>query len=233
MAEAGSDPASPAARVVRPGLALIAAALDAVLLALALGGWRALASHPRALALLACWAISGVVLAALRPSRSREVVAEARESRLLLVALGLIPLAIPPLAAWSERAGWGALPGGAALRWAGVGMAALGLLMRVIAMRQLGARFSPLLSVQPGHVLETRGLYARIRHPGYLGAWLAALGATLAFGSGPVLAAVLVFGALLATRARREEALLEQHFGDAWRAHRARTGAFLPRPRSG
>jgi protein-S-isoprenylcysteine O-methyltransferase Ste14 len=78
--------------------------------------------------------------------------------------------------------------------------------------------------------LETRGLYAWIRHPGYLGAWLASLGAALAFGSGPALAPVLLFGALMAERARREEALLEEHFGEAWRRHRARTGGFLPGP---
>lgn len=233
MAETGSDPArAPAARrFVRPLFALGVTGLDAVLLALALGGWSALGSHPRALTLLGCWAVSGVVLAALRPPRNREAVAEAPEGRLLLVSLGLIPLAIPPLAAWSERVGWGPLPGGSVLRWSGVGLAALGLALRVVAMRQLGARFSPFLSVQPGHVLETRGLYARVRHPGYLGAWLAALGGALAFGSGPVLAPVLLFGALIAARARREEALLERHFGDDWRAHRARTGAFLPRPR--
>ena len=233
MAEARSGPAhaSPAGRLLRSLLALALTGLDAVLLALALGGAKALASHPPALALLGCWAVSGVTLAALRPSRSREQLAEAREGRWLLASLGLIPFAIPPLAAWSERAGWGPLPGGPALRWSGVGLAAFGLALRVVAMRQLGARFSPLLSVQPGHLLETHGLYARIRHPGYLVAWVAALGATLAFGSGPVLAPVLLFGALLAARARREEALLEQHFGDDWRAHRARTWAFLPRPR--
>jgi protein-S-isoprenylcysteine O-methyltransferase Ste14 len=218
------------AGLARPLLVLVVTGLDALLLALALGGWRPLANHPRALALLACWALSGVVLAALRPPRSRVAVAEERESRLLLAALGLIPLLIPPLAAASERFGWGALPGGDALRWSGVGLAALGLAVRVTAMRQLGSRFSPLLTVQPDHVLETRGLYAWIRHPGYLGAWLASLGAALAFGSGPALAPVLLFGALMAARARREEALLEEHFGEAWRRHRGRTGGFLPRP---
>jgi len=214
--------------MLRPLLALVVTALDALLLALALGGWRALAGHPRALSLLGGWALSGVVLAALRPTRSRAAVAERPEGRLLLVALGLIPVLIPPFAAWTERLGWGALPGGDVLRWTGVALAVLGLAIRVLAMHQLGARFSPLLTVQPDHVLETRGLYARIRHPGYLGALLAALGAALAFGSAPALGPVALFAALMGARARREEALLEAHFGEAWRQHRSRTGAFLP-----
>ena len=214
--------------IVRPLAALLLTGLDALLLALALGGWPALRAHPRALALLACWAVANVVLAALRPPRSREAIAERRESRLLLASLGLIPVLIPPFAAWAERIAWSPLPGGPALGWSGVALTALGLGIRVAAMRQLGERFSPLLSVQPDHQLETRGLYARIRHPGYLGAWLAALGAALAFRSGPALAPVLLFGALLATRVRQEEALLEAHFGETWRAHRARTGAFFP-----
>ena len=33
----------------------------------------------------------------------------------LLASLGLIPMVIPPLAAWTERVDWGALPGGVLL----------------------------------------------------------------------------------------------------------------------
>jgi protein-S-isoprenylcysteine O-methyltransferase Ste14 len=35
--------------------------------------------------------------------------------------------------------------------------------------------------------------------------------------------------AVLVTRTPREEAMLEERFGEEWRAYRARTGALLPR----
>jgi protein-S-isoprenylcysteine O-methyltransferase Ste14 len=86
--------------------------------------------------------------------------------------------------------------------------------------------------VQREHALETRGLYGAVRHPGYLGAWLAALGSLTAFSSALAMPLLVAFAWLLAQRAHKEEALLERHFGDAYRAYCARTGAFLPRFRS-
>lgn len=210
--------------------ALLATVLDAVLLAFALGGVGALLHHPRALSLLAIWGIGAVLLAAFRPVRTHEPSALERESPLLLAALAVLPLATGPLSAWAERAGWAPLPGGAALRWAGVAITALGLGVRIAAMVRLGSRFSPFLAIQGGHVIETAGLYAWVRHPGYLGAWLAAFGAVLAFGSAATLPLAALFLVLLYARSRREEALLERALGEEYRAYRGRTGGFVPRP---
>jgi protein-S-isoprenylcysteine O-methyltransferase Ste14 len=193
------------------------------------GGVRALAAHPRALALLAVWGMGALVLGALRPVRVHDPVA-VRPDRLAMVLLLLIPLVTPAVSAWGERMGFWLLPGGAALRWGGVTLAAAGLALRIAAITQLGSRFSPLVSVQREHALATSGVYARIRHPGYLGAWLAAVGGALAFGSAVGLPLVALFWLLLAARAGREEALLEAHFGEAYRAYRARSGGLLPRP---
>jgi len=209
--------------------ALIATALDAVLLALALGGLGPLAAHRRALALLAVYAVTAVTLALLRPVRAQDVVQSARDAPLTMAALGVIPLLIPPLAALGERLGWWPLPGGEPLRWGGVALAAAGLSLRIAAMTRLRDRFSPRLAVQRNHALETGGPYARVRHPGYLGTLLAALGAALAFGSAAGLAGVALLAAVLGTRVRREETLLEARFGEDWRRYRDRTGAFLPR----
>jgi protein-S-isoprenylcysteine O-methyltransferase Ste14 len=136
---------------------------------------------------------------------------------------------VAPIAAYGERAGLWPLPGGDALRWSGVAIAALGLSLRVAAMARLGARFTPVLTVQPEHRLETEGLYARIRHPGYVGSLGASLGATLAFGSGIGLVPVAILFGILVARVRREEAMLSEHFGETWSAYRARSGAFWPR----
>jgi protein-S-isoprenylcysteine O-methyltransferase Ste14 len=214
---------------LRAGLSLLVTGVEALLLAAALGGVPALADHPRALALVLVWAIAGVALAWSTPGRGRAEVARTREGRLGLLALGLVPLAVAPLAAYGERIGLWPLPGGAPLRWAGVALAAVGLGLRVWAMKSLGTRFAPLLTVQPGHRLETQGVYARMRHPGYAGSLAAALGAALAFGSAAGLLPAIALGALLRARVGREEALLAEHFGDEWRAYRSRTGALWPR----
>lgn len=203
--------------------------LDAALLALALGGLAALLAHPRALALLAVWLVGGVTLALLRPLRGHDAVAVEREAPYVLLVLFLIPLVTPPVAALDERLALWVLPGGATLRWAGVAISGAGLGVRIAAMAQLGARFSPRVALQRQHVLETHGLYAHLRHPGYAGAWLASLGGGLAFGSGLSLPLVAIMGWLLWNRAGREESMLERHFGDEYRGYRARTGRFVPR----
>ena len=215
--------------VVRAALALVVTALDAALLALALGGLAPLLAHPRALALLALWALGAVTLALLRPVRGHDAATVERDPPFVLLALFLLPLLTAPIAALGERIALWPLPGGAPLRWFGVALSGAGLAVRIAAMAQLGSRFSPLLAVQREHALETRGLYARIRHPGYAGAWLASLGGALAFGSALALPLVAGMGLLLWSRAGREESMLERHFGDEYRSYRARTGRFVPR----
>lgn len=228
MSEAAAPRPRPTAPV-RVALSLLFTAVEALVLAAALGGLGALRSHPRALALVAVWAITGVALAWTTPGRGRAAVARTAEGRLGLLALGLVPLAVAPIAAYGERIGMWPLPGGEPLRWAGVALVAIGLALRVGAMRSLGTRFSPLLTVQPQHRLETAGLYARMRHPGYAGSIAAALGATLAFGGAAGLVPTILLAALLVARVGREEKLLAEHFGDEWRAYRSRTGALWPR----
>jgi protein-S-isoprenylcysteine O-methyltransferase Ste14 len=208
--------------------ALIALAVEAALLVWGMGGLAALAASPRALALLAIWGVTGLVLSLSRPTRAHDTV-HAERDPLRLFALALLPLAIPGVAAYGGRVGLWPLPAPEVFGWTGVALSALGLWIRVSAMRQLGARFSPLVALQREHTLETTGWYAHVRHPGYLGALLASLGAAITFGSAlalPLLAAMAWFQW---RRVRHEEAVLAGRFGDGWRAYAARTGALLPR----
>jgi protein-S-isoprenylcysteine O-methyltransferase Ste14 len=209
--------------------ALLVTGLDALLLALGLGGPDALWRHSRAVALLIIWGIGAIVLAWLRPVRTHDPVEMRKDPPYAMPALFLLPLAVPPLSAWGERTHLWLIPGGLALRWAGVALSGLGFAMRIAAIATLGSRFSPFVAVQRDHTLETGGLYGRVRHPGYLGAWLVTLGAMLAFGSALTLPLVLLMLFLLDGRARREDTVLEGHFGDTFRHYRARTGRFFPR----
>ena len=210
-------------------LALAATSIDALLLLWALGGWRGLIANERAIALIVLWGVGALWLAWLRPIGRQDTVAVDLDHGLVLTLLFVLPLVSTPLAAFGERAGIGGWSEPLALAWAGVALAGLGLLIRIAAMAQLGTRFAPVAAMQREHSLETHGLYRYVRHPGYLGAWLAALGGALAFRSVLGLPLVALMGWLLHVRVVREEALLERHFGEAYRLYRARTGRFLPR----
>jgi protein-S-isoprenylcysteine O-methyltransferase Ste14 len=224
------------ATVLRVLFPLIALVVDVLLMSLAVGGFAALRDHSRALALLGVWAVSTLVLSLMRPVGPQDKTRTSPDAPLVMLTLFAVPLLAPPVSAWGEAHGiwtapWDRVPSAMAgvLLWGGVLVTAAGLAVRIRAMRQLGARFSPHIAVQREHALETGGAYARVRHPGYLGALLATAGAILAFGS--ILAWPLFAVMLVAqnTRASREEVLLEDHFGESWRAYRAHTGRFVPR----
>ena len=224
---------SPARRrhpVVSAIAALIVLALETALLTLAMGGWAALRASPQALTLLLVWGVSGIALAWLRPIGRQNVVRTDRDA-LVMVALLVLPYSIPFVSAAGRTlpAACLAAPFAEPLAWGGVAVAALGLWLRVASMRQLGARFSPLVALQREHALETGGLYSRVRHPGYLGSLLASLGAALAFGSWVALPLWVLMVIAQGLRVRREERMLAAHFGEAWKHYAARTGALLPR----
>ncbi len=107
-----------------------------------------------------------------------------------------------------------------------------GLGLYTAAIVALGERFTDRVDLVAGHRLETAGIYARVRHPGYLGILLLALGYTIAFGSvlGLLAGGAALYGALR-LRIRVEDAALEEALGEPYRAWRARTGALWPRRR--
>jgi protein-S-isoprenylcysteine O-methyltransferase Ste14 len=78
-----------------------------------------------------------------------------------------------------------------------------------------------------GRLVDT-GLYRYLRHPQYAGFLLLALGALFEWLTIPLLILWPVLAVLYYRLARKEEAELEDHFGDAWRQYAARTGMFFP-----
>lgn len=78
------------------------------------------------------------------------------------------------------------------------------------------------------HALITSGPYRYVRHPSYLGYFLMFIG--LPFTMQNVLALIPLMAIPgYNTVAVREEALLVERFGDAYREYKERTGRFLPR----
>jgi protein-S-isoprenylcysteine O-methyltransferase Ste14 len=78
-----------------------------------------------------------------------------------------------------------------------------------------------------GRLVDT-GLYRYLRHPQYAGFLLLALGALFEWATLPLLILWPVLAVMYYRLARKEEAELEEHFGDEWRHYAARTGMFFP-----
>ncbi len=105
----------------------------------------------------------------------------------------------------------------------GHAVAALGLMLIIIAWRQLhsGAREGRLV---------TQGAYAYMRHPQYTGLFLAALGeGVIHWPTVFSLAAFPVIVTAYAWLASSEQRQLLSQYGDAYRRYRSQTPMFIPR----
>jgi protein-S-isoprenylcysteine O-methyltransferase Ste14 len=106
------------------------------------------------------------------------------------------------------------------LRIAGAAMAVAGLALLTVARLQLGNSFS--ITPQAKR-LVTHGLYSRIRHPVYIFGWLAISGLILYLNKPKFLLMMVLLVPMQVARARAEERVLAQHFGEAYAAYRAGT----------
>jgi protein-S-isoprenylcysteine O-methyltransferase Ste14 len=157
----------------------------------------------------------------------REGVAFALFSRVCVVAslAGVIVFVVTPVGiSWSQVE----LP--RALRAAGLVVGGLGIAFLQWVLVALGQNFSTSLVIKDKHTLVTRGPYRWIRHPMYSAFCATFLGLALLSSSWLVAAtAALGFGGTMLLRTPREEAMMLEQFGDAYRTYIGRTGRFLPK----
>ena len=214
---------------VSPAMALftiVATLAYLALAALGAGGIGAFLAHSQFIALaLMTFALTAIALFTVGGFIRRE--REGRGRRLRLAAYAIIGLLGGYFPAYTDRIGFWTLDGDL-LRWFGVLLFAAGGVLRMAPVFVLGHRFSGLVSSHPGHTLVTPGIYAKIRHPSYLGLLVNALGWGLAFRSGVgVLLVVLTLVPLLA-RINSEEMLLHTQFGAEYDSYRTRTWRLVP-----
>lgn len=143
-----------------------------------------------------------------------------------------LPL-VPALIAFLVHPAW--LAGGRlglpdALRWAGVPLAVVFLLLVWWVQSSLGDNFETRLHIRANHTLVTHGPYRWVRHPMYAAFYLFAVVVLLLTDNAWVTGTLVVLlTAVMVMRVRHEEEVLTAAFGDAYRAYMARTGRFLPR----
>jgi protein-S-isoprenylcysteine O-methyltransferase Ste14 len=207
-------------------LVAVGAFLYLALPIVAWGGLRPFFAHP-ALIGLTLVLIAMCVVAFLAGGNISQGVREDRSNRWVIAAFSVIGLLAGYLPAYADRNEFWTLDG-EAIRWVGVVLFAVGLVLRIWPVFVLGNRFSGLVAIQPGHQLVTTGVYRRIRNPSYLGLLVSMLGWALAFRSvvGILLATMLI--PPLIARMRSEERLLRSEFGDEYDAYCARTWRLIP-----
>lgn len=118
------------------------------------------------------------------------------------------------------------------IRWLGLVAAAAGVVLYVLALRDLGASWRFTIDRERPGELVTSGVFGLTRNPIYLALALIALGASLALGS--VLLIVLASAAppYFHHVIRREERFLAAHYGEAYAKYCADVPRWLRRPRS-
>ena len=102
----------------------------------------------------------------------------------------------------------------------GIGAAIAGFALSMLARAQLGRSFSIRARAR---VLVTTGLYSKFRHPIYLFRGIAFLGLFISWGKLIPLLCFLLIYPLQILRARKEEKVLEQAFGEEYRRYKAST----------
>jgi protein-S-isoprenylcysteine O-methyltransferase Ste14 len=111
---------------------------------------------------------------------------------------------------------------GSILTWMGIGLA-------IWARYHLAEYWSARITIKEGHQLIRTGPYARLRHPIYSGLILAAIGSALVIDQWRCVLGVCLVLTGFYIKARKEEMMLTEQFGEAFREHQKHAGFLIPR----
>lgn len=143
----------------------------------------------------------------------------------LYVLTGLLGIEIPLLHVsghlWSSILGYGI--GGALIEMV------LGYTFVILGVSLLARGWYEVHRAARGGGLATSGLYAVVRHPQYTGILLAVLGQLIHWPTIPTLVLAPLIAWAYIRLARREEAELQERFGEEYRTYRRAVPAFLAR----
>ena len=151
-----------------------------------------------------------------------------------LVAVGVFLLpAVYVSTSWLNWADYRLSPR-ATGRAGGVGTALLALAVWLFwrSHTDLGRNWSPSLQIREGHTLVTNGVYRSIRHPMYASIWLWGVAQALVLQNWIAgWASLVLFLPMYVLRVPREEQMMLEQFGEAYRVHINQTGRVIPRLR--
>lgn len=169
------------------------------------------------------WAYEGrKAKASLRRESLRSRFWFAASSVLIVALMGPGSWSVRPLAArlWEPT---GISTGfGFVVLWGGLGFS-------IWARRSLGRNWSGRVGVQENHELIQSGPYRWIRHPIYTGMLTAALGSAIIVDQVSAFLAMPIAFLAFRRKWRLEERLMEETFGEAYRAYKEKSGAIVPK----
>ena len=117
---------------------------------------------------------------------------------------------------------WTSSIAGVVLTWAGIALA-------IWARHHLAEYWSARVTIKEDHQLIRSGPYSHLRHPIYSGLVLATIGSALVIDQWRCVLGILLVLTGYCLKAKKEEAMLGQQFGQAFREHQKHTGFLLPR----
>ncbi len=194
--------------------------------ALPLIGKPELLWNNKILFLMLCCAVIVFTQPAMDASEAKEKSATDRQSYWWILGLSLAGM-IAPLIDWAylQKAPSLLTP----MTAIGGALIAAGIIIRVWSIRILGKFFTATVQIQEDHRLIQDGPYGLVRHPSYLGAFMAFVGSGLFLNSalGALIAAVSM---MIAYRYRisMEEKVLMSAFGQQYIRYQKRTKKMIP-----
>jgi protein-S-isoprenylcysteine O-methyltransferase Ste14 len=193
---------------------------------LAFGGWNAFFSH-RALLAMTVITLAMLLVALFSGGNLSSGEQEDRGNRWVFIAFAVIALASAIVPPYADRIGLWTIDG-ETTRWLGLIPFIVGGVLRLWPVFVLGPRFSGLVAIQPGHTLETHGVYALVRNPSYLGMIINMAGWALVFRGWTGLVLTVLLLVPIIPRIRAEERLLRTRFGAEYDAYVGRTWRLVP-----
>ncbi len=185
------------------------------------------------------WIIFVVYWVASALKTRRTITRESFASRygvLLLEVIGFVLLfkAIDFVLPFARTAGAGNLgsrifPRTYAVSFAGVALTWIGIALALWARWHLGQYWSARITLKEDHQLIRTGPYAYFRHPIYSGLDLAVIGSALAIDRWRCVAGVVFIILGYWIKAKKEESVLSERFGETFQEHRQHTGFLLPK----
>jgi protein-S-isoprenylcysteine O-methyltransferase Ste14 len=131
---------------------------------------------------------------------------------------------LPVVYLFTPWLGFADYPLPSAVPWCGALVMIIALWLFWRAHADLGLNWSITLELRKEHELVTRGVYRRIRHPMYAAIFLFAIAQGLLLSNWlGGWAGFVSFAALYLARVRREEEMMRERFGQAYRDYMARS----------